>query len=82
MNTTPLRNGQVIQLHPEKTKNRMFAGCLMVVTEPKHWGAQGFVQMTGTYGKPGGQAYYRAGWDEIERLTGDEIVFMPARAEQ
>jgi hypothetical protein len=77
MSDLPLRVGQVVQLHPEKTRNPMFAACLMVVTEPKLFGAQGFVQMTGTDGKPGGQAYYRATWDEIARLTGDEVVWVP-----
>ena len=77
MNQTPLRVGQVIQLNPETTRNRMFAACLLVVTEPKAFGCQGFVQMTGEDGKPGGQAYYRAGWEEIARLTGDEVVFIP-----
>jgi hypothetical protein len=75
-NTTPLRIGQVIQLHPVLTRNQMFAACMMVVTEPKGWGAQGYVQMTGTDGQRGGQAYYRAGWAEIARLTGDEVVFI------
>jgi len=78
MNTSPLRIGQVVQLHPTKTRNRMFSACLMVVTEPKSWGAQGFVQMTGEDGNMGGQAYYRATWEEIARLTGDEVVFAPA----
>lgn len=78
MNETPLRIGQVVQLNPETTRNPMFAACLLVVTEPKAFGAQGFVQMTGKDGKPGGQAYYRATWEEIARLTGDEVVFIPA----
>ena len=44
----------------------MFAGCIMVITELKAWGVQGYVQALGENGKPGGQAYYRAKWDEIE----------------
>ena len=61
-----LNPGQLVQLDPETTKNRMFAGCIMTVTEPKSWGAQGYVQALGTDGKPGGQAYYRASWAEME----------------
>jgi len=79
MNTTPLRIGQVVQLNPETVGNRMFAACLFVVTEPRTWGAMGFVQALGENGEPGGQAYYRAKWEEIARLTGDEVVFIPRR---
>jgi hypothetical protein len=57
--------GDVVQLHPHETKNPMFRGCLMVVTEPKEWGAQGYVQALGKDEKPGGQAYYRATWEEM-----------------
>lgn len=58
--------GELVQLSPNTVRNRMFAGCIMVVTEPKHFGAQGYVQALGHDGKPGGQAYYRATWDEME----------------
>jgi hypothetical protein len=47
----------------------MFAGCLMVVTEKRDWGLMGYVQALGENGEPGGQAYYRARWEEIEPLT-------------
>lgn len=60
--------GQLVQLNPETVSNPMFAACIMVVTEPKPWGAQGYVQALGEDGKPGGQAYYRAKWDEMEEV--------------
>lgn len=59
-----LEPGDVVQLGPN-VGNPMFAYCFMVVTEPKSFGAQGYVQMTGENGQPGGQAYYRAKWDEM-----------------
>lgn len=65
-----LARGEVVQLNPETCRNRMFAGCLMVVTEPKSWGAQGYVQALGENGAVGGQAYYRANWEEIESTAG------------
>jgi hypothetical protein len=65
MEKATLKQHDVVQLSPE-AGNPMFAGCMMVVTEPKPWGAQGFVQALGENGKPGGQAYYRATWDEME----------------
>ena len=65
MEPTQLQVGEIVQLIPDKCKNPMLAGCFMTVTEPKAWGAQGYVQCTGENGKMGGQAYYRAGWEEM-----------------
>lgn len=39
---TELRVGEIVQLDPIKTGNKMFAGCLMVVSEIKSWGVQGY----------------------------------------
>jgi hypothetical protein len=64
---TKLEKGVVVQLNPETCKNKAFAACLMVVTDPKPFGAQGYVQALGdSRDEPGGQAYYRASWDEME----------------
>lgn len=60
----------VIQLNPETCRNRMFAGCFFVVTEIKPWGAQGYVQSLGQNEQPGGQAYYRATWEELGNQIG------------
>lgn len=60
-----LLKGDVVQLSPD-AKNQMFAGCMMTVTEQKAFGAQGYVQALGKDGKIGGQAYYRATWEEME----------------
>jgi hypothetical protein len=67
MSPRELERGDVVQLSPE-VANRMFAYCLLTVTEPKAWGAQGYVQMTGENGEPGGAAFYRATWDEMEYI--------------
>lgn len=61
-----LKRGMVVQLNPETIGNPMFAACFMVVTEPKQFGAQGYVQALGQDGEPGGMAYYRARWEEME----------------
>ena len=66
MEKIELKEGDVVQLSPFDVGNPMFAGCMMVVTEPKEWGAQGYVQGLGADGKPAGQAYYRAKWAEME----------------
>ena len=69
-----LIKGQLVQLNPETVKNKMFAACIMVVTEPKSFGAQGYVQGLGENGEPGGQAYYRATWEEMEIVGSAEWV--------
>lgn len=69
MSPEPLQPGMLVQLNPETVRNPMFSACIMVVTEPKAFGAQGYVQALGQDGKPGGQAYYRANWEEMERVT-------------
>jgi hypothetical protein len=59
-------NSSVVQLNPETVGNPAFAGAMMVVTDLKSWGVQGYVQSLGTRDAPGGQAYYRAKWEEVE----------------
>ena len=65
-----LMPGEIVQLSPTACGNPMFGGCLMVVSEPKPFGAQGYVQALGQDGKMGGQAYYRAKWDEMDDTGG------------
>lgn len=60
-----MKKGMVVQLSPE-VGNKMFACCMMTVSEVKEWGCQGYVQSLGHKGEPGGQAYYRANWEEME----------------
>lgn len=61
---------EIVQLDPEKTSNPMFRGCLMVVTEIKSWGVQGYVQSLGQDLEMGGQAYFRAPFGTFERTGG------------
>lgn len=66
MQQQDLKEWQLVQLNPETVRNKMFAACIMVVTEPKSFGAQGYVQSLGSNGAPGGKAYYRATWEEMD----------------
>jgi len=72
MEKQELEEGMLVQLNPDTVGNKMFSGAIMTVTEPKPWGAQGYVQALGENGKPGGQAYYRAKWREME-LVGKTV---------
>lgn len=74
MDKKKLQVGDIVQLSPFACRNMMFGGCLMVVTEPKPWGCQGYVQALGDEGGIGGQAYYRANWDEFD-LTGGVVAW-------
>jgi RimJ/RimL family protein N-acetyltransferase len=85
MNKQKLKIGQLVQLNPHLVRNKSFAGCIMVVTESFDWGAQGYVQALGKENSsvPGGQAYYKAKWDEMEPVgfaawTMQFILFRPA----
>jgi hypothetical protein len=69
--TDKLQPGMVVQLSPN-VANPMFACCFMIISEPKPFGAQGYVQALGENGKMGSQAYYRANWDEME-LVGQAV---------
>lgn len=64
--TNFLKEGQLVYLNPKIVGNKMFSGCIMVITELKSWGATGYVQSLGNNGKPGGQAHYRAEWEEMD----------------
>lgn len=75
-----LRAGDLVQLSPD-CGNQMLACCFMVVTEPKAFGAQGYVQCTGTNGERGGLAYYRAPWAEMEVCGKAEWVSANLHAE-
>lgn len=65
-----LKPGMIMQLNPEKVRNPLFAACFLTVDEPKEWGCQGYVQGWGEDGQPGGQAHYRAQWEEMEPTGG------------
>jgi hypothetical protein len=59
--------GSVVQIAPtENHKSNGFDACLLIVTERKSWGVQGFVPIP----KRGGQvqAFYRVPFDDIELI--------------
>lgn len=66
--------GHLVQLNPETCRNLMFGACFLVVTDPRPWGAQGYIQVIGTDDQPGGLAYYRARWEEMELVGAAEWI--------
>lgn len=73
-----LKPGAVVQLNPDlqgALNDKLFAGCLMVVTEPKDFGAQGYILMPQKKGRWPMAAYYRAKWEEMEFIGNAYWVF-------
>lgn len=64
MDKMELKPGDVVQLAPEG--DHAFWGCFMMITEPKSWGAQGFICMPEKRGEVPGSAYFRAKWEQME----------------
>jgi hypothetical protein len=60
--------GDIVQVHPDK---EMFGACMVVVTEVKSWGIQGYVQSAGVLG----QQYIRLKFDDFE-FTGGKAIWI------
>jgi hypothetical protein len=58
--------GDIVQVNPEK---ETFGGCMVVVTEIKAWGIQGYVQNAGV----NGQAYIRLKTEDFEHTGGKTV---------
>lgn len=58
--------GDIVQVNPEVDT---FGGCMVVVTEVKSWGIQGYVQSAGVPG----QQYIRLNWKDIEPTGGRAV---------
>jgi hypothetical protein len=71
MQPTSLTPGDIMQLDPQRARGvEWFGACLLVVTEPKPWGAQGYVKNAGY----SGLAFFRAQWEDMEP-TGGRVVW-------
>lgn len=81
MEKRELKIGEIVQLSPEACRNPMFRACFMVISEPKDFGAQGYVQALGANREPGRQAYYRANWEEMEPTGGHATWLIGSAAE-
>ena len=66
--TQDLKVGDIVQVSPDK---EMFGACMVVVTEVKTWGIQGYVQSAGV----SGQQHIRLKFDEFE-ATGGKAVWV------
>lgn len=76
MEPRELKIGEIVQISPEAfplDDAKSFGGCLMVVTEPKSFGAQGYVQNAGSKG----QAYFRCEFKNMEPTGGTAQWIIP-----
>ena len=55
----------LIQINP-KTKNQIFACCIVVVTEVNSWGIRGYVQLRGENNHIGRCTYVNVPWEEMQ----------------
>jgi hypothetical protein len=67
-----IKRDDIVQVNPEK---EMFGGCMVVVTEVKSWGIQGYVQSAGV----DGQQYIRLKFGEFESTGGKAIWIVGER---
>lgn len=63
-----MKTGEIVQVNPS---HEVFGGCMVVVTEVKSWGVQGYVQSAGV----AGQQYIRLKHDDYES-TGGMAIWM------
>lgn len=73
MATTDLKENDVVQIDPEH--DPVFGGCFMVVTEPKSWGAQGYVLIPGQ--PRAAQAFYRCPNSALALVGRADWTFVP-----
>lgn len=69
----PLQKGYICQISPD-FEVRPFAGCFLVVTDPRPWGAIGYVQSLGQDNEPGGQAYVRVKLEDLVLVGAAEWI--------
>ena len=66
MTQDEIKVGDIVQVSPDK---EMFGACMVVVTELKIFGIQGYVQSAGV----NGQQYIRLKFDEFESTGGKAV---------
>jgi hypothetical protein len=69
---TSIKRDDIVQVNPNK---EMFGGCMVVVTEVKSWGIQGYVQSAGI----DGQQFIRLKFGEFESTGGKAIWIVGER---
>jgi hypothetical protein len=63
-----LKIGDVVQLTPMIIKNVSFAGCFMIITELRSWGAIGYIPCVGKSREKPYIYHYRATFEEIVKI--------------
>jgi hypothetical protein len=61
-----IKVGDIVQVNPEK---EIFGACMVVVTEVKSWGIQGYVQSAGV----DGQQFVRLKHADFETTNGQAV---------
>ncbi len=77
MDKRELKPGDVVQLAP--SDDHAFGGCFMLITEPKSWGAQGFIALPTERGRIPSSAFFRCKFEAMEYIGA--AVFVPDNLE-
>lgn len=75
MEAEQLEIGDIVQIQPES--DPIFGAALMIVTEPKSWGAQGYVHVLGNSDAVTtfkGLAYYRCKFENMKKVGKAEWI--------
>ena len=76
MEPRPLQIGEIVQINPDACRGtEWFGGCLLVVTEPKPFGAQGYVKSAVS----AGLAFIRVNYEDIEPTGGHAVWLVVER---
>lgn len=70
MEKMDLEIGDIVQISPEGKYKNTFGGMLLVVTEPKEFGCQGYIMSSQDIDavKFRGRAFLRPSWEDIEYI--------------
>ena len=71
MSPQPLQKGDIVQINP--SYHETLGACLMVVTDPKPWGAMGYVTVPQQGGA--GRAYIRVPTEAFVRVG--QVIWLP-----
>lgn len=70
MKQAEVKPGDIVQIDPDKTSNKAFSECLMVVTAVNDTSVIGYVHGIGRHGFSGRKAYYQSMHGEYKNTGG------------
>lgn len=69
--------GDVLQIN-EHASDPCYVGCLLIVSEIKSWGVQGFIPVPSRTGVPAANVWLRPKWEALERIGAAVLTPAPS----